>query len=53
MPLSNYYTKTVTDSKLAGKADAKTVYTKTETDNAISGALSAKEDAKYIESEDG
>ena len=28
-------------------------YTKEETDNAISSALSAKEDAKYIESEDG
>ena len=28
-------------------------YTKEETDNAISNALSAKEDAKYIESEDG
>lgn len=41
MPLSNYYTKTVTESKLADKADAKTVYTKAETDNAISGALSA------------
>ena len=29
------------------------VYTKEETDNAILSALSAKEDAKYIESEDG
>ena len=53
MPLSDYYTKTAIDSKLTDKADAETVYTKTETDNAISGALSAKEDAKYIESEDG
>ena len=53
MPLSDYYTKTAIDSKLTDKADAETVYTKAETDNAISSALSAKEDAKYIESEDG
>lgn len=53
MPLSDYYTKTATDSKLADKADAETVYTKAETDNAILSALSAKADAKYIESEDG
>lgn len=53
VPLSDYYTKTAIDSKLTDKADAETVYTKAETDNAISGALSAKEDAKYIESEDG
>ena len=53
MPLSDYYTKTATDSKLADKADAETVYTKAETDNAILSALSAKADAKYTESEDG
>lgn len=34
-------------------SDSSDVYTKEETDNAISSALSAKEDAKYIESEDG
>lgn len=35
--LSGYYTKTETDTLLAGKADAATTYTKTEVDTALAG----------------
>ena len=42
--LTNYYTKTETNTLLGGKADTATTYTKTETDNAITAATSTKQD---------
>ena len=42
--LTNYYTKTETDTLLGGKADTATTYTKTEVDNAITAATSTKQD---------
>jgi hypothetical protein len=42
--LTNYYTKTETNTLLGGKADTATTYTKTETDNAITSATSTKQD---------
>ena len=41
------------DSGFIGTEQLSDYYTKQQTDEAISSALSAKEDAKYIESEDG
>lgn len=41
------------DSGFIGTEQLQDYYTKTQTDEAISNAVSAKEDAKYIESEDG
>lgn len=41
------------DSGFIGSEQLSDYYTKQQTDEAISSALSAKEDAKYIESEDG
>lgn len=41
------------DSGFIGAEQLQDYYTKQQTDEAISSALSAKEDAKYIESEDG
>lgn len=38
--LTNYYTKTETNTLLGGKADTATTYTKTEVDNAITAATS-------------
>lgn len=38
--LSNYYTKSQTDTALAAKADASTTYTKTEVDTALAGKAS-------------
>ena len=42
--LTNYYTKTETNTLLGGKADTATTYTKTEVDNAITAATSTKQD---------
>ena len=42
--LTNYYTKSETNTLLGGKADTATTYTKTEVDNAITGATSTKQD---------
>lgn len=42
--LTNYYTKTETNSLLSDKADTATTYTKTEVDNAITAATSTKQD---------
>ena len=42
--LTNYYTKSETNTLLGGKADTATTYTKTETDNAITAATSTKQD---------
>lgn len=42
--LTNYYTKTQTNTLLGGKADTATTYTKTEVDNAITAATSTKQD---------
>lgn len=42
--LTNYYTKTETNTLLDGKADTATTYTKTEVDNAITAATSTKQD---------
>lgn len=42
--LTNYYTKTETNTLLGGKADTATTYTKDEVDNAITAATSTKQD---------
>jgi hypothetical protein len=42
--LTNYYTKTETNTLLGGKADTATTYTKTETDNLVTAATSTKQD---------
>ena len=42
--LTNYYTKTETNTLLGGKADTATTYTKTEVDNAITAATATKQD---------
>jgi hypothetical protein len=42
--LTNYYTKTETDTLLGGKADTATTYTKQEVDNAITAATTTKQD---------
>lgn len=42
--LTNYYTKSETNTLLGGKADTATTYTKTETDNAITAGTSTKQD---------
>ena len=42
--LTNYYTKSETNTLLGGKADTATTYTKTEVDNAITAATSTKQD---------
>lgn len=42
--LTNYYTKTETNTLLGGKADTATTYTKSEVDNAITAATSTKQD---------
>lgn len=42
--LTNYYTKTETNTLLGGKADTATTYTKTEVDNAITAGTSTKQD---------
>jgi len=42
--LTNYYTKTETNTLLGDKADTATTYTKTEVDNAITAATSTKQD---------
>ena len=42
--LTNYYTKSETNTLLDGKADTATTYTKTEVDNAITSATSTKQD---------
>ena len=42
--LTDYYTKTETNTLLGGKADTATTYTKTEVDNAITAATSTKQD---------
>lgn len=42
--LTNYYTKTETNTLLDDKADTATTYTKTEVDNAITAATSTKQD---------
>lgn len=41
------------DSGFIGTEQLQDYYTKTQTDEAISNAVSAKDDAKYVESEDG
>ena len=42
--LTNYYTKSETNTLLGGKADTATTYTKTEVDNAITAATATKQD---------
>lgn len=42
--LTNYYTKTQTNTLLGGKADTATTYTKSEVDNAITAATATKQD---------
>lgn len=42
--LTNYYTKTETNTLLGGKADTATTYTKQEVDNAITAATATKQD---------
>lgn len=42
--LTNYYTKSETNTLLGDKADTATTYTKTEVDNAITAATSTKQD---------
>ena len=42
--LTNYYTKTETNTLLGDKANTATTYTKTEVDNAITAATSTKQD---------
>ena len=42
--LTNYYTKSETNTLLGGKANTATTYTKTEVDNAITAATSTKQD---------